>query len=228
MKRRNRANTRNKLVALSLALALLLCGAIGGTLAWLTDDTNAVVNTFTVGNIDIDLTETTGTDYKMVPGATIGKDPKVTVEANSEACWLFVKVDEVDPVGYITNADGSNKTLKDTHKFGDFLTYSVDSAWASVPGAEGVYYKQVAASTTDQTWSVLTDDQVFVKDTVTKGMMDDLEMFVANDAECDTDNQYSPLPKLIFTAYAIQSANLKNGDTAVESAADAWAVISGT
>ena len=84
---------KKKTLALVLALTLLVAGVVGGTLAWLTDQTAEVKNTFTVGDINIGLTETT-TDYKMVPGNTIAKDPTVTVKANSEACWLFVKVTE--------------------------------------------------------------------------------------------------------------------------------------
>ena len=75
-----------------VALVLVLCCAVGGTLAWLTDTTDPVTNTFTVGDIDIDLTESDHLDLKMIPGRTITKDPKVTVKAGSEACWLFVKV----------------------------------------------------------------------------------------------------------------------------------------
>ena len=84
---------KKKTLALVLALTLLVAGVVGGTLAWLTAQTAEVKNTFTVGDINIGLTETT-TDYKMVPGNTIAKDPTVTVKANSEACWLFVKVTE--------------------------------------------------------------------------------------------------------------------------------------
>ena len=39
------------------ALLLVLCFAIGGTLAWLKDETKPVVNTFTYGDINIDLSE---------------------------------------------------------------------------------------------------------------------------------------------------------------------------
>ena len=41
----------------ALAVVLVLCCAVGGTLAWLTQKTDAVVNTFTVGDINITLTE---------------------------------------------------------------------------------------------------------------------------------------------------------------------------
>ena len=126
-------------------LALVLCCAIGGTLAWLTDKTGPVVNTFTVGDINIDLTETT-TDYKMVPGNTIAKDPKVTVKANSEDCYLFVKVTK-------------------SGNFDQFLEYAMADGWTQYEGTTDVWYREVAASNANQEFEVLKDS------TVTKEMM---------------------------------------------------------
>ena len=82
---------KKKTLALVLALTLLVAGVVGGTLAWLTDQTAEVKNTFTVGDINIGLTETT-TDYKMVPGNTIAKDPTVTVEEGSDLSYVRMKV----------------------------------------------------------------------------------------------------------------------------------------
>lgn len=134
-----------------MALTLLVAGVVGGTLAWLTDQTAEVKNTFTVGDINIGLTETT-TDYKMVPGNTIAKDPTVTVKANSEACWLFVQVTE-------------STNLK------DFITYAIAEGWTALPGVDGVYYREVSASDADQTFSVLKGDAVSVNSDVTKEML---------------------------------------------------------
>lgn len=131
-----------------VAVVLVLCCAIGGTLAWLTDKTASVKNTFTVGDINIELTETT-TNYKMVPGNTIFKDPKVTVKANSEACWLFVKVEK-------------------SANFDSFMTYDMADGWTELPSVTGVYYREVAATTAATDFSVLKGDSVSVKDTVTK------------------------------------------------------------
>lgn len=131
-----------------VAVVLVLCCAIGGTLAWLTDKTASVKNTFTVGDINIELTETT-TNYKMVPGNTISKDPKVTVKANSEACWLFVKVEK-------------------SANFDSFMTYDMADGWTEHPSVTGVYYREVAATTAATDFSVLKGDSVSVKDTVTK------------------------------------------------------------
>lgn len=175
---------KKKTLALVLALTLLVAGVVGGTLAWLTDQTAEVKNTFTVGDINIGLTETTA-DYKMVPGNTIAKDPTVTVKANSEACWLFVKVTESE------NLD-------------TFITYAIAEGWTALPGVDGVYYREVPASTADQTFSVLADDAVTVKSNVTKTMLET--------AKTDA-------PTLTFKAYAIQKDHFATADTA-------WAEVS--
>ena len=140
---------KKKTLALVLALTLLVAGVVGGTLAWLTDRTAEVKNTFTVGDINIALTET-NRDYKMVPGNKLDKDPTVTVKANSEACWLFVKVTE-------------SENLK------DFITYAIAEGWTELQ--DGVYYREVPASNADQTFPVLAGNAVTVKDTVTKEML---------------------------------------------------------
>lgn len=143
---------KKKTLALVLALSLLVAGVVGGTLAWLTDQTAEVKNTFTVGDINIDLTETTA-DYEMVPGNTIAKDPTVTVKANSEACWLFVQVTESE------NLD-------------TFITYAIAEGWTALPGVDGVYYREVSASNADQTFPVLAGNTVTVKSDVTKTMLE--------------------------------------------------------
>ena len=174
---------KKKALALVLALTLLVAGIVGGTLAWLTDQTAEVKNTFTVGDINIGLTETTA-DYKMVPGNTIAKDPTVTVKANSEACWLFVKVEE-------------------SANFGDFMTYEMANGWTQGDGTKipaNVFYREVAATTAAIDFSVLQGDSVSVKDTVTKADLNAL-----------TQNTF---PTLTFTAYAVQKDNIADAKTA--------------
>ena len=51
---------KKKSLALLLAIAIVVVGAVAGTVAWLTDRTAAVENTFTTSDITIELTETTG------------------------------------------------------------------------------------------------------------------------------------------------------------------------
>lgn len=112
-----------------------------------------MVNTFTYGDINIDLAETTGTDYKITPGVNISKDPKVTVKANSEACWLFVKVEEQGTF------------------VADKVTYGIADGWRKGDGKgipKNVYYREVGAVTDDTPFNVLKDNQVIVSDTLTK------------------------------------------------------------
>ena len=92
--------TTKKLAIAVVALSLALVCAIGGTLAFLVAESEKVVNTFTYGGIEITLTETKGTEKEgvrefenVVPGAEIEKDPQVTVKANSEKCYVYVKVE---------------------------------------------------------------------------------------------------------------------------------------
>ena len=202
---------KKKAIIAVVALVLVLCCAMGGTLAWLVDSTTEVKNTFTYGDINISLWEhklnddglTLSTDvftgaeqtgFKMIPGNKIKKDPTVTVKADSEASWLFVKIVESD-------------------NFDDFMTYGVASGWTQLTvDAEGnaitdlIYHREVAATTADTDFAVLANDSVSVKDTVTKDMLKD-GVFVA--------------PTLSFTAYAVQR------DANITTAAQAWNIAMG-
>lgn len=152
---KRRRGVSSKALALTLAVMLVIGCAVGGTLAWLTDKTDAVQNTFTTSDVDIKLEETTGDFYKMVPGNTISKDPKVTVLANSEKAYVFVKVET-------------------STNFDTYMTYTMADGWTALEGVAGVYYREVGASETDQAFDVIKDNKVSVKGEVTKAQMDAL------------------------------------------------------
>lgn len=184
---------KKKSVALVLALALVVVCIVGGTLAWLTDATDPVVNTFTTSDINITLEETGATNnansYQMIPGYTITKDPKVTVIAGSEKCYLFVK-------------------LEKSTNFDSFMTYDMASGWTqgdetNIPS--NVWYRAVDSSTSDQEFTVIANNQVTVNGTVTKEMMNNLTE--------------TTRPTLTVTAYASQF-NSSNATTFT--AAQAW------
>lgn len=184
-----------KIIAAVLVVAIVASCAVGATLAWLQDTTNTVTNTFSPSTIDIELKETVDPNFNMVPGTEYEKDPKATVKANSEACWLFVEVTENG--GVVTLADGT------TTKWDDFLTYTVDEAkWKPVAGYAGVYFREVGEEAADQSWTILTGNKVKVNNEVTKEMMDALKVAPAQK------------PTLSFTAYAIQSENIADEVTA--------------
>lgn len=152
---RRRSVSSRAFIAL-LALVLVIGCVAGGTVAWLVATSDTVTNTFTYGDINITLAETTGEDYKIIPGKDIPKDPKVTVTAGSEACWLFVKVEESGTF------------------VADKVTYAIDKDWTALEGEKGVYYRKVAAVTADTDFSVLEGNKITVKDTLTKGDIKDI------------------------------------------------------
>ena len=96
--------TARKVLILALCAVLLVSISVMGTMAYLTSQ-QEVTNTFTVGNVKITLDETDVDDstkdaardqanaYKLLPGQTYTKDPIIHVDADSEACYLFVKVE---------------------------------------------------------------------------------------------------------------------------------------
>ena len=96
-----------KVMAFMLCAALLVCGGIFGTLAYLTSTTDTVTNTFTFGSVSITLTESkvgadgkpvegaarvTENEFHLIPGAEYTKDPTIFVGSTSEDCWIFVQV----------------------------------------------------------------------------------------------------------------------------------------
>ena len=196
-----------KLVVAMLAVTLLIGCAIGGTVAWLTAKTDPVVNTFTYGDINIDLWEhaydatknalgtskvTKVENYKIIPGVDLPKDPTVTVKAGSEACWLFVKVEK------------SGRFVTDK------VTYAIDNTvWTQLHNVAGVYYKKIDTLTAGETdYNILKDKKVTVSPELTKGEINSIEEGQKN-------------PTLTFKAYAVQL-------DAAQTAAKAWEIANPT
>lgn len=196
---------KKKTLALVLALTLVVVGVVSGTLAWLTAESDTVVNTFTTSDIEVKLEETKGTsvtggkEFKMIPGYELEKDPKAWVVAGSEDCYLFVKLD------WANNTYTSGETTK------SYLTWTIADGWDLVPGETNVYYRTVtseqmsADNGANNAFPVLKDNKVTVSGDITKEQMNAL-----------TD---ANLPKLTITAYASQ---LYKSAGVEFTAAEAW------
>ena len=104
------ANTKSKKLLLVLGaiftVAVIIATTVFSTVAYLTA-TASVTNTFTVGKVMLTLNEAAvGTDgkmislgervqsnnYHLVPNKTYDKDPVITIDASSEASYMFVIV----------------------------------------------------------------------------------------------------------------------------------------
>ena len=146
-----------KIVALLLCAVLLIGASVAGTLAYLTSKAT-VTNSFTVGKVVLGEDGKAGLDeakvdeygvavtpaarvtentYKLIPGHTYTKDPTVHVGANSEACWLFVKVENG-----IANIEADTATGEDPYtKIAKQVT---TNGWTLVDGETNIYYKEAA------------------------------------------------------------------------------------
>ena len=201
-----RRSTLKKMIA-ALSVILVLLVGVAGTLAYLQVKTGSVQNTFAPSNIDLTLAETateggstTANTYKMIPGVKIDKDPKVTVKADID-CYVFVEVTETD-------------------NFDIYMTYAIASGWKLLNTNTGeeteitdktelngtfVLVREVSADVAKdgKVFDVLAGNQVMVPNTVTK---DDMDRLYNNDGTVKADAE---LPKLTFTAYAIQKAGFE-------------------
>lgn len=127
----------SKALLLSLCAVVLVTASVLGTMAYLTS-TDEVVNTFTVGNVVITLDETDvdnstpGEDdrdkanaYKLLPGHEYVKDPIVHVGADSEDCYLFVKVENE-----IADIEDASKSVE---------SQMIKAGWTVVDADNGIY-----------------------------------------------------------------------------------------
>lgn len=158
-------------VFLTIAAALVLVAAsIGGTVAYLSATTDPVTNTFKTAKIEIELKEhkyvngnldmqnevTTNEDYKLIPGATLPKNPFVRIKAGSEKCWVFVEV-------LATNTN-------------NVVEYKLTDKWVKVDGAKAKtagavvyrYIEVVDASAAKVELQILANNQVTINKDMTE------------------------------------------------------------
>ena len=186
----------NKVLLAVLCAALLVVGSVAGTLAWLTDD-EAVVNTFTVGKVGIELDEAEvnpdGTlkseervkenEYHLLPGMEYIKDPTIKVDADSDDCYLFVKVENG-----IKNIEGDKTVAAQMAELG----------WKPVDGIQNVYVYAKEAQLDKCAVSKGTNVKVFETftidgDNVTNAVLESYEN-----------------ASIVVTAYAVQKAGFED------------------
>lgn len=122
---------KKKIVALCLCIALAVVAIGGATLAYFTD-TKDVTNTFTVGNVNITLTENKWKDNsKLVPGTTIEKNPTVAVVKGSEECYVRILMT-------ISNSKEWDDIFKadNTLKIENFFEGYVPANWTYIKNTE--------------------------------------------------------------------------------------------
>ncbi len=217
--------TKSKAVVLTLCAVLLVVASVMGTMAYLTSK-DSVNNTFTVGKVKLTLDETKvdeygekyldsddssvsessavkvqANTYNLVPGHTYIKDPTVHVEADSEDCYVFVKVENGLADFEATGDSKIARQITETNEW-DQLT---DKEGKDVAG---VYYKSVSKSGDAQDLAVFSS------------------FTLANDANSKKGWTDLASANIKVTAYAIQQDGFTASDAEGSAVYQAWEVVS--
>jgi len=182
--------TKSKALLLTLCAVLLVTASVLGTMAFLTSN-DEVVNTFSVGSVAITLDETDVDDstpnterdkansYKLMPGHEYTKDPIIHVDATSEDCYLFVKVDN-----QIAAIEATDATV---------ASQMAAKGWVAVDGQTGVYVYVGTAEGASAPLAVSANADITVFEKI------------AIDGSVDNDTLATYKDKTItVTAYAVQ------------------------
>lgn len=206
---------KKSLVTMLASVSLVAVVGVGATLAFLSDSTGTLVNTFstTTGYSDEDtqavkIQETklesdgtygdktsygedgfTGNAYTdLLPGDVVTKDPNVLLGEESIDSYVFIKLEGADALAAVDrDADGK----------ADFSIAGFSSKWEKVDGSEGLdgYYVYKAATGTDA-YKVAAGTQT-----------EDLFTTVTYNTYVTADTD-AELPSIELTAYAVQYKNV--------------------
>ncbi len=196
--------TATKAALLCICATMLTLSTVFGTLAYFTS-TAEVTNTFTVGNVMITMDEAKvnlygvpvdvkddpvgkvgdaprshKNEYKLLPGHTYTKDPTIHVAANSEDCWLFVRIE--DGIQDLQGSETVAVQLK-------------ENGWKILPTETDtnaiVYaYKEIVTGGND----ITVFENFKIKD----------------DVEYETLREYAKEKQIVITAYAVQADGFKD------------------
>lgn len=139
MIRTTKSKKRNAIVALMLAIALTITGA----LAFLTAKDSAT-NKFTVGNVKITLTEPkwdaanpSGTLENIVAGQVIEKDPTINnVGKNSAYVYMLIEIPKVYQTDIVSKDANGNETIE-TVMHHPLFSFKANSGWSLVDSKVG-------------------------------------------------------------------------------------------
>lgn len=152
-------NSKKKLITLITSVALIAAIGVGATLAYLTQKTDTVTNTFTIGSYETQAlslfehkvaknadtgdytmtteTTTTGNTYTAIlPGTTLDKDPAMTLAQGSPSSFLVIKATGLKTLPATVTDDMNTSAWKDiTASVGD--TNTANTYYIYCPAKDG-------------------------------------------------------------------------------------------
>lgn len=205
---------KKKALALVLAIVLLTVAIVGGTLAYLTD-TEKAENTFTVGNVDIKLYESTL--HRQVDNAD---DDAIKADAEDYADYLAEQGKNMVPGRWVRKAPYVENIGKNAAYVRIVVTQS-DAMWQTTSMMEYTTAQQKGAITASQ--GVQNDDGTW---TVTYTYTEPLEAGAMTyyapiwqfqiPAELDNEDlaDWNPSENVTVTAEAIQAEGFTSAEEA--------------
>ena len=153
---------KNKIMLSVISGLLVAAVAVGGTLAYLSDKSNMVTNTFNVGSgyeedddghvglwldeVDIANPESRteiGNEYKdLQPGSIVEKDPTFHLTTGSTDSYVFAQVtgvDEMIAAGYYFTVDEPEKLVDPVSAFNEKWVKVADNGVEGDAGFNGLY-----------------------------------------------------------------------------------------
>ncbi|MCD8025524.1 MAG: hypothetical protein LUF33_00950 [Clostridiales bacterium] len=116
---------KKRIITIAASLVIIAALTVGSTIAWLSDKSDTIVNTFNGQSITVIVEEspvddsgkittgskTTGNDYTFVAGSVLDKDPTATVKKGSAKSYVYLYIDN-NLASYTTlNIDETNWAL---------------------------------------------------------------------------------------------------------------------
>lgn len=219
---------KKKLLTAVMSLALVGVVAVGGTLAYLSDTSNEVKNTFTVGqgyvpedpddptSTALYLDETniadptgdrtrTGNAYEdMLPGDSVVKDPMFHLTSNSPDSYVFAYVTGLEDIKDKHFKISGNATAEPTNS-------SLNTDWTKVddtPGLDGLYVYGTPAEPTileDGASTTALFNKVWYRSDVSSDTNDD-------NYEAQTEAADKVLSTITIKGVAVQAKNADYAD----------------
>lgn len=195
---------KKRLATTIITLTLALCLTVGGSIAYLTD-AERTTNHFTVGKVDIDLTEPNWEEeenQELQAGVTIKKDPTLTNTGINDA-YVYLEV-QIPMADVITAGQDGTRLNNGAATHQQLFTFQADSSWTLI-SQEELNQKMV------YTYSY---NQILAPNESTTALFNTVTF--ANVVEGQIDQNEYDIP---VAGFAIQTANTGDGSGDIPSEA---------
>ena len=156
---------KKQIVAVSAVLGIAALVLSAGTLAYFTDRTETITNTFTVGKVNIELTEEEEDDWGtttdangneiaktvLMPGKTYEKTPIITVEDDSQDAYVYAAIQLDHGMDYIV------AVLNLMVETGELTRQAADSILNTVQNDPSIFDNVASSNVFDQLLTVFID-----------------------------------------------------------------------